>query len=983
MNGNLHKSAERLDAIRGGFFVFLPPMRLLRLFFWVGLLAFWPALTHAQQNTQATLVADLCTSISQSKFSDAPLVVKQVQSLFAQDGQSEFFVRAQQMRMAGYKTPQFSYLFTRTFLQAKPSLQTELLRIAEVLANRKVGKLAIDFYEQVDSWQYNQQLLQTGNYAIQVQGNLSVRWQDADSTAVPADNWDTPSSESPAETWIQYQAKSPGPVLVWENAFCQTLIGKDSLRLEAKQILFSVKDRLFFGEHAILGQGNLSLPLFQINPRKGYLLSEEMPWQEGKQSILGALRMQLKKKSGSRTFDIEFRSKQIVSQAIQGNYFKGFGRLLVRGDQRGLIGSKDKPARIEIWGPQRKLGEIWTTQALMQANESIQIKEGAFIGYVGKKDSLYHGFVTANWIPSEAAWHLKPTQEEIRFEDSFHQVSISADLGVLHAETQKMDFYRLSGKSQNPAWVESFDFFDADRLDGQQGILTYDPIRILFNHLAIIKRSHANLFDIAAANKKDPQLLKGGFQQFKHAGYLNFDESTGDVSFTRLGRHYAQVKYAQKDFDRFYVPSFGGMLAKDTANISLDLGQQKLVIRGIKEVMVSDSLKANFIPSDNQIVFGQGRDFDFMGEIKIGNYRFRGQGFRFNFTDYSINLPQIDSITFVRKGTNRELGGQFRYEAGHILLAPPNNKSGRLGLAAFPKLIIPKGVVSYFDEPWRATGVYSKKHYFQVPRIELDSLTQKEITFEGSFYSDGLFPTFKSSLVLMPDQSFGFSFNQKQALSIYQSKGSYLLKSPLLMNKGGLSASGTLNYLALQSTHKESHFYPDSLIATVIEATMLGKGFPSMQMGEHRFTWTQQHDSLWMHPFKQAIALYNKEVQLTGSLGMHQKQVFGRGNVSLQDGLMESANFRFDASTWTASEANLKIGKQMALFPPAVFMDRVALEANMLTHKVLIRPMKGELGSAITFPYVSYQSSFSEATWDLANQRFLLGGQQGFELKSL
>jgi hypothetical protein len=121
-------------------------------------------------------------------------------------------------------------------------------------------------------------------------------------------------------------------------------------------------------------------------------------------------------------------------------------------------------------------------------------------------------------------------------------------------------------------------------------------------------------------------------------------------------------------------------------------------------------------------------------------------------------------------------------------------------------LIIPKGVVSYFDEPWRAAGVYDKKHYFQVPRIELDSLTQKEITFEGSFYSNGLFPTFKSSLVLMPDQSFGFSFNQKQALSIYKSKGSYLLKSPLLMNKAGLSASGTLNYLALQSTHKESHF---------------------------------------------------------------------------------------------------------------------------------------------------------------------------------
>ncbi|MFD3274842.1 hypothetical protein [Aquirufa echingensis] len=983
LNGNLHKSAERLDAIRDGFFVFLPLMRLLRIIFWVGSLAFLPTYAHAQQNANASLVADLCSSISQSKFSDAPVVVNQLQSLYAQQPQAEFFMRAQQMRAAGYKTPSFSYLFARTFLQANPNLQKELLNLVPLFAERKVGKLALDFYEQVDAWQYNQQLLQTGNYAIRVQGNLSVRWQDADSTLAPTDNWDTPSDESPAETWIQYQVKSPGPVLVWTDAICESLIGKDSLRITAKQVLFSVKDRLFFGQNGLVEQGNLALPLFQINPRKGYLLSEEMNWKVGDRSIVGALRMQLKKKAGAKQFDLEFRSKQFVSEALQGKYFKGFGRLLVRGNQLGLLGSKEKPARLEIWGPQRKLGEILTSQALMQANESIQIKEGAFIGYVGKKDSLYHGFVTANWIPAEAAWHLKPTQEEIRFEDSFHQVSISADLGVLHAETQKMDFFRLSGKSQNPAWVESFDFFDAGRLDSQQGILTYDPIRILYNHLAMIKRSHANLYDIAEANKKDPKLLQGGFQQFKHAGYLNFDELSGDVSFTRLGRHYAQVKYAQKDFDRFYVPSFGGMLAKDTANISLDLGQQKLVIRGIKEVMVSDSLKANFIPSDNQIVFGQGRDFDFMGEIKIGNYRFRGQGFRFNFTDYSINLPQIDSITFVRKGTNRELGGQFRYEAGHILLAPPNNKSGRLGLAAFPKLIIPKGVVSYFDEPWRAAGVYSKKHYFQVPRIELDSLTQKEITFEGSFYSDGLFPTFKASLVLMPDQSFGFSYNQKLPFSIYRNKAIYQLKSPMLMNKIGLSAAGSMTYQGLISNQKESHFYPDSLIATSIEATMQGKGFPDMQMGEHRFTWTQESDSLWMHPFKQSISLYKKEVQLIGSLGMHQKQVFGRGNLTLQDGIMESSNFRFDASLWTASEANLKIGKQMALFPPSVFMDRVALEANMSTHKVMIRPMKGDMGSAITFPYVAYQSSLADATWDLTNQKFLMGGQKGFELKSL
>ena len=969
---------ERLDAFRGRFFVFLPPMKGIRVFFMFIGLALCPGLLHAQQADMSFM--DFVTSIQQSKNADAASWAEQVKNLNSKDLSGLIF----RLRQAGFKSPQLAYLLARAYVQSNASLQLDLIQVSEKLIAQKDNKTLLAFLEQVENWQYNQQLLQTGNYNLHIRGNLSAAWHESDSTLVAeVDNWDSPTPEIPTDKEMQIQAFSPGPVLIWKEVILTSSIGKDSIRLQAQSLRFSVKDRSLIGEKGAMEPGSLMLPRFQINPRKGFIVCDELNWKEADQLISGSFRMPLKRKAGSQGFAISFKSKEFLSKALQGNYFKGFGRLFVQGEQRGLLGTKDRPAHLEIWSKDKKIGEFQSQQIIIQANETIQIKEGAFTGYVGKKDSLFHGYVTANWIPIEAAWHIKPNQDQILFEDSFHQVSISADLGVLHADTQRMDFFRLAGKSQNPAWVESFDFYDAERLDGQQGILTYDPMRILYNHLSSIKRSQANLFDIAATNKKDPQWLRGGFQQFKHAGYLNFDDLTNEVSFTRLGRHYAQVKFAKKDFDRFYVPSFGGMLAKDTANISMDLAQQKLVIRGIKEVMVSDSLKANFIPSNNQIVFGQGRDFDFMGEIKIGNYRFRGQGFRFNFTDFSINLPQIDSITFTRKGTNRELGGQFRYEAGHILLAPPNNKSGRLGLASYPKLIIPKGVVSYFDEPWRAQGAFNQKYYFQVPRIELDSLTQKEITFEGSFISNGMFPTLKSSLVLMSDQTFGFTYSQKLPLPIYSSKAQYQLKSPLIMNKEGLSASGIFQYGGLLANQKESHFYPDSLVAMGLSASMDGKGYPTMQVGEYHFTWSPSQDSLWIHPNKPPFQLYGKEVQLAGSLGIHQKRVFGKGSLTLQDGLMDSDLFRFEAQTWTSEDANLKIGKQMGLFAPAVFMTKVSLDANMASHKVQIRPAKGELGAQITFPYIAYQSSLTEGTWDLTNQRFLLAGKTGFELTSI
>jgi hypothetical protein len=139
-----------------------------------------------------------------------------------------------------------------------------------------------------------------------------------------------------------------------------------------------------------------------------------------------------------------------------------------------------------------------------------------------------------------------------------------------------------------------------------------------------------------------------------------------------------------------------------------------------------------------------------------------------------------------------------------------------LGVAEYPKLIIPTGVISYFNEPWRAKGVYGKEFYFKVPRIELDSLTQKEITFEGSFYTDGLIPTLKVSLVLMPDQSFGFKYTSKAPLDLYKKQAKYIMSEPLLMDKLGLHASGTLQILSLSSVQKSTYFYPDSLISAAL-----------------------------------------------------------------------------------------------------------------------------------------------------------------------
>lgn len=965
--------------------------------------------------------------ISTSKYKDAPKIGDQFinlwsANLLSEQQKKEIQEIIFQMPTKGFRTPNLAYLFIRNLIQlpGEQALFSDFLSTWKRLLDQKDAKTALSLAEQLDSWFYTKQLTQTGNLIINVQGNLRIQWPkaniaiaDTSQSTTQSDGWDIESTLSDApqlefydeqKTWILPSVVSDGPRFTWDHSEIQLKIGKDSLRLENQEFSWLIKDKFGTGvsaniEGASLGWPNAKFVLnkFEILPRSASLIAINSLFDIDGRENFGMARISLKRKAGAKYFFMEFRSNENLKEPIVGDFGRAKGRLRIQGNKMGLIASREA-AQLEIIKMEKVIARVLAPSIWISPEGLVEIQQGSFVAYMGLKDSLYHPFIRANWYVKDQSLHIKKLDgiqaERLFFEDSFHQIRISADLAILKTNNNKIDFYRISGKSQVPAWIESFDYYNSDRIDLLQGNLTFNPMRVLYNFLIDSKRNWAYLGDILAKNKKEFKELMPGFNVFVKAGYINYDLKTDVMSFTKMGKHYAQVQFSKKDYDKFFITSNANQISRDSANISIDLSAQKLIVRGVKEVSISDSLKAIFIPSDKQIVFSKGRDFDFKGEIKIGNYRFRGPLFDFNFSNFSVNFNKIDSITFLPKlkdGSlgNRELGGQFKYGAGTILLSPPNNKSGRLGVAEYPKLIIPTGVISYFDEPWRAKGVYSKEFYFKGPRIELDSLTQKEITFDGNFYSDGLITTLKLSLVLMPDQSFGFKYISKSPLDIYKKQAKFTLYEPLLMDKLGLHASGSLQFLSLTSNQKSAYFYPDSLISSGIDGKLAsnfqGKNiFPEGKWAAHNFFWCPGQDSLWVNPVKNQFGFYQNQVQLNGSFGMHQKKVFARGKLVYGDAIFLSDHFNLGFSFWQTNQSEMRIGRQMASFKPAIFTKSITAEANIVTQKVSIKPSQETLSfkqeSPIIFPYIAYQSKLTEALWDLKSERFKMFDKKGFEL---
>ncbi|MDF0692726.1 hypothetical protein [Aquirufa ecclesiirivi] len=933
--------------------------------------------------------------------------------------QDQFEKLIKTMPSMGFKSPQLAYLFIRCTVQFSDDAEAlkSLIQVWGKLVEKKDFRTALTLAETVENWQYNQQIPGLASMSIRVKGRLLVTWPSdvlmADSLgqkSVDNDGWDTPGSsdiEAPNasdKNWL-VETKTGGPVLLWKFPEINYKTGRDSLNFSPKTFQWSVLNKIGKGSDVeiageLLGylDAKWKIKSFEILPKKGQLVGLEGDWFQFEKNLAGKGKLSLKRKSNSLVFPFEFRSIDVMASPIQEKSWRANGRLWILGDKRGLISSTSQTAYFQVLSDKQVVGQIKTKLMWLSAEGNVNIPEGQFVAYMGSRDTLQHPSIRANWYPLQELLHIRKIDggpmERLLFEDTYHQVRISVDLAILHPQAKKVDFFRLSGKNQVPAWVESFDYFEESRLTALQGILNYNPLRILYNQIIETKSPQVYLRDIAVKYKRDYAALKSGFMMYRDAGYIQYQHETDQISFTKMGRHYALVQFEKKDFDRFYVASFADMIEKDSANISLELSRQRLIVRGIDEIRVSDSLKANFVPQNKQIVFTKGRDFDFQGEIKVGNYRFRGPNFQFNFAEFTVNFPKIDSITFLPRlkdgslGT-RELGGHFKYESGMLQLSPPNNKSGRLGVAAYPKLVIPKGVTTYFDESWRAQGLYGKKYYFKVPRIELDSLLLKDITFDGSFFSDGLLPVLKTKLELMPDQSFGFKYSIKSPLDIYKSQAKFTFNEVLLMDREGLHASGNLAIWGLSSNTKTTTFYPDSLVAKGLDGKLTsmyqGKNmFPTASFGVHHLHWYPAVDSLWIYPQKNRIGLYNNQIQLAGNLGFHQKKVFGQGQVFYGDGVFSSQNFLFSSNAWQSDLSDVKIGRQMNLFKPSVYAQSISVEAIMGSQKVSMRAKKSKAlsdeNSTLLFPFIGYQSTISEATWDLAAQRFKLSGKSGFEL---
>ena len=682
---------------------------------------------------------------------------------------------------------------------------------------------------------------------------------------------------------------------------------------------------------------------------------------------------------------------------------------------------------VDIYGGFSMVGRLLTTASLYGGDSKMTVRHNGREMYRGRAkkfvlgDTAITGGGVYSVLPrgldsltqaSAALVYTRQPEKKIKlyankgqfseapFFDSYHRTEIVSDVMIFNLDTAKFDFYTTTAKFKKPTVIESTDYYTDSRYSDVIGLGKFDPIGAVISVLPPQATGQEGMNVVTAFNvqevvdkfaKKIPaNTIKGAMMDLASQGFIAYDPVTGQAQAGNKLKHYYASMKKRKDHDYINIQSIGA----PRMNASINLDSNLLFIYGVSKFSVNDSLDVTIKPKNEMLRMGRNRDFTFDGELSAGNFIVHGEGLKFNYEFYQVDLPKIDSIEIVpdaKKKTTRdraksasklsgadrnvEEGGKPKLTSGVLFINKPDNKSNRIKLPQYPIFDVQATSYVYFDKPSYLNKAYDQRVYFEVPPFRVDSISGSNLAaigFNGSFHSDGIFPDFKEKLVLMKDKVLGFEHKvPSKGYQLYGGPGKFF--GNVTMSGKGLRGSGEIKYLTTSIKSKNFIFYQDSVVARGQSATM-AKGttgdtvdFPDAEVKEFEMKWATKKDTMYItNRGKTPWYMYGKKVRMNGTLALNSTGAFGHGLIKSQGSRAESPNYTFKKDRFNGRNAFFEVQSDNPV-KPAFAAKNVKFDFYVEKKYAEFTPEEEGYPSN-EFPYARFKTSIQKAVWDLEKQ---------------
>lgn len=681
-------------------------------------------------------------------------------------------------------------------------------------------------------------------------------------------------------------------------------------------------------------------------------------------------------------------SKRLVVKNIYPDvdYDGGFG---MRGPKFVGSGTAGSPAKIIFKRNGSKLLEISARSFGMGVDKIVA--NPAYVKFILDKDSITHpGLSFIYQVEKRKITMLRSDDglQKTPFANTFHMLDMHFEQLTWNIDEPKIDFNFLPNNNQGEAFFESANFFTKGRYENIRG---KDDVSLLLKiNEYYVKSGNDSTFTVIDLAKHMKWLaidLRQIIYKVAIFGLVDYIPETDMIKVKQRLFDYIDYNKHKKDYD---IITFHSVIpGKDNATLNLVNNNFDLKIRGVKQILLSDTQKVFVFPKNEEIIVKKNRNFEFSGLTSSGKLEFHGKDFFFDYEKFKIKMNTIDSIRIFVVSNEPDVNGNYYYKRvktvienvnGELRIDGPTNKSGWAKAPTFPQFQSFKESFTYYDKRSTFKSVYNRDNfYFKLDPFKLDSLDDfrnESLQFEGEFSSAGIFPNFKETLKLQKDYSLGFVRNTPPGgLSMYGGKANY--DAEIRLSDKGLRGSGDLKFGPSVSHSEDFLFFPDSTNAVAqtfhIKEQDNPKEFPVVHGDTVRIHYMPYKDLLQSHDIKKPFVAYKEKAKFHGRFDLTKSALTGNGKIDFDKADLSSVNILFIKRKFFADTADFHL---KAVEDDGFTFSTVNVNATIdFDKREGLFVTNGE-GSYVKFDknqYIAYMDRFK---WFMDNEDIELGDDQ-------
>ncbi len=565
--------------------------------------------------------------------------------------------------------------------------------------------------------------------------------------------------------------------------------------------------------------------------------------------------------------------------------------------------------------------------ALVASAQSYTIKPdqisaaNARIAILLNNDSIVHPGLQLRFKNENRLLTLIRTEEGLSrspFYNSYHKVDMYFEAFYWNIDDPLIRLGNLYGSTETRAAFESANFFKKKRYYTLQGQDRVNPLYAIRQYAKRVNSDYLDANGLAASMGYRLEVFVPRLVDLTNKGFISYDINSETVEVRPKLYDYISAAAGNIDYDVILFNSD----VKQGNNAELNLINFDLVLKGVDQILLSDSQNVVIYPKNGEVNLRKNRDFNFGGVIRSGRFEFYGQEYAFDYDKFQIDLIAVDSCKLYVRDFRPDYSGLRQVKnviegiGGTLQIDNPFNKSGlQEEFTEYPILNSDRESYVYYDAGGIQGGVYERdKVYFELEPFILDSLDNfatEQVAFDGTFVSGGIFPELKEKLKIQEDYSLGFKRSAPpEGLALYGDKA--VFKNEIILGYNGLQGNGDLEYLTATASSDRFTFFPDSTRGITTSFINREQGAP-VEIPEANGTavdlaFYPADDKLRAGVMKTPINMFNGQAMAkVGAVDLEPAGLTGTGVVEFSGAELESNLINYKVNQFTSDTAEFRL----------------------------------------------------------------------------